>query len=110
MPHRWSELPPQDVLRILRELAARDGQAQSGFLDTHQWAPLAGEGISISLSGGHPQAQFRRAGIGLQPQVAITCLPGLPPAVNSLRMLRGWLYRNGAPDGSLGDIAQTANR
>jgi len=103
----WDELSAEEVLALLRQTAEQHGGAVSGFLDTHQWVPLA-EQPGLILNGGHPQAQFRRAGINLERlPVAIYRLPAgaLPDNVHTPRQLRGWLYRNAAPDSSIGDIS-----
>lgn len=81
------------------------GKAVTGFLDTHQWSSLAGD-LQLQLEGGHPQAQFRRAGLGVLPQVRHFHVPrgALPEGARTARQLRGWLYRGGLPDGAVGDI------
>lgn len=103
----WDELSADEALLLLRRSAAEhDGQSVSGFLDTHQWVPLA-NAPGIRLDGGHPRAQFRRAAINLDVvplRVSRLALAQLPNGVRTARQLRGWLYRNGAPDSTLGDI------
>ena len=108
----WTELSADEVLTLLRDFAAVDPDtAATGFLDTHQWLPLVGVDRAI-VEGGHPDAQYRRAGLA-------PCQPGLhyftikigelPESVRTARQLRSWLYSAGVPDGAIGDIvAQTA--
>jgi len=108
----WDELSAQEVLQLLRRQAANhDGSALSGFLDTHQWAPLANQ-AGLSFEGGHPQAQFRRGGLNrTEIPVGVFQLPAdeFPENVHTPRQLRGWLYRNDAPDSSIGDIVVAGN-
>lgn len=106
----WDEFSTGEALTLLRRLAAdAGGKAVSGFLDTHQWVSLPSE-PGIRLDGGHSCAQFRRAALGLKSvPLAINQCPAsnLPAGLHTARQLRGWLYRQGAPDGSLGDIVVT---
>ncbi|MBN2081285.1 hypothetical protein JW859_03660 [bacterium] len=102
----WAELPPDDVLAVLTARARTGGQATSGFLDTHQWAPLAGR-PELTIDGGHPSAQFRRVALGAA-GIAVgyyrLARTALPEHIRSARQLRAWLYGAGAADSSLGDI------
>lgn len=97
----WAELGAGDVL-----LALRTGRAkQSGFIDTHQWAPLVGS-RELVIYGGHPNAQLRRVALGAPPAVAHWSLSReqLPPEATSSRALRSYVLRQGAGDGAIGDI------
>jgi len=103
----WSELPPEDILARLKSLTNQTGQgASSGFLDTHQWSALQDE-PGISLTGGHPAAQHRRAAFSL-PETGVRYFQvsngDLPDQGRTVRQLRSWLYRQGLPESSLGDI------
>jgi hypothetical protein len=106
----WDEFSAEEALVVLRRIAAElGGQAVSGFLDAHQWVPLARQ-PGVLLDGGHPQAQFRRAALGMEriPLAISRCaMAQLPPAVHTARQLRSWLYRQEIPDSSLGDIVVT---
>jgi hypothetical protein len=102
----WAELPYQDVLAHLQRTAGGSGApGASGFLDTHQWAPGLRD-ARCQLNGGHPAAQFRRLSLGAAPPVRCFALErtALPEGVRTARQLRAWLYRNGLPDGAVGDI------
>ena len=104
----WAELPAEDVLARLK---ARGPGAVSGFLDTHQWSPLS-DRPGITLAGGHPAAQFRRAAFD-SPEIGWRAFAvdraDLPEHGRNPRQLRGWLYRQGLPDSSLGDIIAGAD-
>lgn len=102
----WDELSPEEVLALLQQLAGQGQQAISGFVDTHQWAHLSAM-PGVFVEGGYEQAQFRR--------VSLECelLPvrylrleasQLPDNLHTAKQLRAWLYRNGMPNGTLGDI------
>lgn len=102
----WAELPADEILALLREFATQSTRAASGFLDTHQWVPLAGED-DVLIDGGHPAAQYRRASLApAQPELHhfTAGRSELPDGVRTARQLRRWLYSAGAPDGALGDI------
>ena len=103
----WTELSADEVLTLLRDFAAVDPDtAATGFLDTHQWLPLVGVDSAI-VEGGHPDAQYRRAGLApCQPglQYFTTEIGELPESVRTARQLRSWLYSAGVPDGAIGDI------
>jgi len=97
----WGELSADEVLLALRSGAA----GASGFLDVHQWLPLQ-QSSSVQFGGGHPNAQLRCVALEHAPEIAYWRLDveRLPHDIRSARQLRGALYREGAPEGSLGDI------
>lgn len=104
----WDELPAADVLTILKAAAKGSGsQSVSGFLDIHQWLPLAGK-PGLVIEGGHPAAHFRRAALG-RDSVSILHLnivpATLPENARSARGLRAYLQHLGIPVFALGDIA-----
>ncbi len=103
----WTELPADDVLEQLDQMSKEGCAAVSGFLDTHQWSPLAGN-PRISLDGGHADAQFRRASLGDGPlSVAFFHIRPelLPDNAKGGRGVRAWLDRHGVAPNSIGDIA-----
>lgn len=106
----WTELPAGDIETRLQQLARQgDGTAVTGFLDTHQWSPLL-EMPGITVSGGHPAAQFRRAALGAAEIGTVLfriASQQLPPGIHTARQLRSWLYRTDLPDGCIGDIICT---
>jgi len=102
----WAELPPDDVLAILSAQAKAGDRAVSGFLDTHQWAPLTGRS-NLLIDGGHPAAQFRRVALGADSIEVVyyrLAREAWPDQIRTARQLRAWLYGAGAADSSLGDI------
>jgi hypothetical protein len=103
----WAELPWREVQAQLARMAqAPSGPTATGFLDTHQWCYLRDD-PQLVCAGGHPQAQFRRVGIGHAPPVRHFRVErsALPEGVRTARQLRSWLYRAGLPDSAVGDIA-----
>lgn len=104
----WDELPPDDVLEALQQNAqANAGQACTGLLDTHQWLPLAST-PGLLVSGGHPDAQFRRIALGVESvllQYSNFAKSSLPENARSARGLRTYLEHLGVPVSALGDIA-----
>jgi RNA-binding protein YlmH len=102
----WDALPWREVLARLERLAdEQGGQAATGLLDTHQWCYLR-QDARLNIDGGYPQAQYRRIAIGAAPALRYFRVErsALPEAVRTAKQLRAWLYRNGLPDGAVGDI------
>lgn len=102
----WRELAPSEVLAILKREAAQKGSCCSGFLDAHQWIPLANDSRLV-VAGGHPQAQFRRVGVHCTPGVAIVRIGAetIQRDCRSVRELRSWLRQAGLRDDDVGDVA-----
>ena len=102
----WRELAPSEVLAILKREAAQRGSCCSGFLDAHQWIPLASDSRLV-VTGGHTQAQFRRVGMHCRPGVAIVRVSAeaIQRDCRSPRELRSWLRQAGLRDDDVGDVA-----
>ena len=102
----WRELAPSEVLAILKREAAQRGSCRSGFLDAHQWIPLASDSRLV-VTGGHTQAQFRRVGMHCRPGVAIVRVSAeaIQRDCRSPRELRSWLRQAGLRDDDMGDVA-----
>jgi len=101
----WSQLSAEEVLTLLQRGSAA-GRVASGFLDTHQWAPLQAK-RQLQIYGGYEEAQYRRITLSTDPpSVTYHVLTGakLPKGVSRPQQFRHWCYRAGLPPDSLGDI------
>jgi ribosomal 50S subunit-recycling heat shock protein len=101
----WEELSAVEVLAALHRLTETGLPAVSGFLDIHQWLPLQSR-PEIQLAGGHPSAQFRRAGLATAPAVTLWGLEtsALPSDQRSARSLRRRLMSRSGHLPDIGDL------
>lgn len=105
----WDELEPADAGKLLRQQLAAEGSAYSGFLDCHQWVPLAGS-KTFQTEGGHPDAQLRIAYSGPAPQLEYWALDqaSLPQNARTVRGLRQLLKSSGIQLSLAGDMVASA--
>jgi hypothetical protein len=107
----WDELEPGDAGKLLRQQLDSGGEAVSGFLDCHQWIPLA-ESSTFQTEGGHPDAHLRVAYAGTPPQLEFWefISTSLPQNTRTVRGLRQLLKSNGMQPSQAGDIAASAGK